>query len=148
MPDDEIIDAEIDQPLAERTAISIIPGTCPDSHIANYKATQYAPPRQLLFIGGPLDGQTVRICADGRLHEHHTDSQRGSGLGDGPTYVYCPAVIQLKGKATVVYILQDHVLREEIPEERRLGNERTALETDRFGRVKLSATRERLSDGD
>lgn len=149
---DDIIDAEVAQPEqlpCQQNAIAIIPGTVPGSHIPGYIATSGASPRPILFIGGPLDGKVVDICADGRLYEHQTESEPGSGFFDGEMYRYCPTVISLAGKATVVYILESHVLRGEIAEERRLGDERTAITGNtsfRSGRIAPNTVR-RISDG-
>lgn len=125
MPD-EIIDAEIEQLPSLRfpeTAVTIMPAAVPGSVVPGFKARSYAPRKKFLFIGGPLDGRIINVAPDGRLYEHHTDAnpQYATGLGDGPTYVYCPALISMKGQATAVYILEERTSYGEIPDDKGLG---------------------------
>src|SRR5690242_19214925 len=96
----DIIDADFEP------AVSIVPGAVPDTLIPGFKEGQSRREVPFLFIGGPLDGKVRGVHADGRhFYWRKSDDNEFASFDDHcQEFIYVPAVIQLKGRATAVYL--------------------------------------------
>lgn len=93
--------------MIETEPATITPGLTAGTLIPGFKGESRRPDKPILFIGGPLDGQIIGVPPDGRHYNHHTAPY--DPMHD-VEYLYVPAIIQLRGRATVVYLLEQRIL--------------------------------------
>jgi hypothetical protein len=99
---------ELTMPTGELLPL-IQPIGCAGSDMSNVKphGNRLTKGEPMLFIGGPLDGNVLRVPADGRMYEHI--------VGFDTFFRYMPAIISFDGQRRMVYILGERIKPEEKP---------------------------------
>lgn len=106
MTDDDLIE----QP--KEGVLEVIPFGCEGSVIPGVVADRSKRWRPTLFIGGPLDGQHIRVPADGRLYDlplQAVADENGDIDIDISLRRYVPSFVTFDGRRMMVYLYLNHL---------------------------------------